>query len=306
MMWCLKNVEKHTEPEQFCNDLHGKAPKLLIDRKRKRNEEEWIQNKKKQHVNTGQEYTYKSSKTGQQKIRPARRVKESCKASCKRKCNSIITDDERKKIHEKFWKLGNIRSQAMFLINFVTSSAVKRRKKKVNKVTTADRNESSQKYFKRTQTRNYYLQKDDESRVQVCKTFFLATLDISEKRIRTALSKSEVGSVDDYTRGTSENCKHNKLKEGREESVIDHIQQFTTVEAHYVRADSDYCYLPANLNISKMYSMYEQWCRSSNPPKKAESYDFYRRTFNTKFKLKFHTPKKDQCDACESFKNTPD
>ena len=98
--------------------------------------------------------------------------------------------------------------------------------------------------------------------------------------------------MDDYTRGTSENCEHNKLKEGREESVIDLIQQFTTVEAHYVRADSDYCYLPANLNISKMYSVYEQWCRSSNPPKKAESYDFYRRTFNTNFNWNFTPPKK--------------
>ena len=55
-MRCLKNVEKQTEPEQFCNDLHGKTTELLIDRKRKRNEEEWIQNKKKQHVNTGQEF----------------------------------------------------------------------------------------------------------------------------------------------------------------------------------------------------------------------------------------------------------
>ena len=42
--WCLKNVEKQTEPEQFCNDLHGKTPDLLIDQKLKKNEEEWIQN----------------------------------------------------------------------------------------------------------------------------------------------------------------------------------------------------------------------------------------------------------------------
>ena len=75
----------------------------------------------------------------------------------------------------------------MFLINFVTSKAVKRRKKKVNEVANADRNESFQEHFKSTQTHNYYLQKDDESCVQVCKTIFLVTLDISEKRIRTAL-----------------------------------------------------------------------------------------------------------------------
>ena len=40
-------------------------------------------------------------------------------------------------------------------------------------------------------------------------------------------------------------------------------------------AGSDYCYLPANLNVSKIYSVHEQWCHFSNPPLKVETCDFY-------------------------------
>ena len=53
-----------------------------------------------------------------------------------------------------------------------------------------------------------------------------------------------------------------------------------------------------------MHDIKIKWFRSCNPPKQRKSYNFYRRTFHTRFKLKFHTAKKDQCDACEAFKNT--
>ena len=51
--------------------------------------------------------------------------------------------------------------------------------------------------------------------------------------------------------------------------------------------------------------MYVQSCRLITETIQVESYDFYRRTFNTRFKLKFHIPKKDQCDFGKSFKNIP-
>jgi len=36
-------------------------------------------------------------------------------------------------------------------------------------------------------------------------------------------------------------------------------QQFTMVEANYAKADTDYCYIPSNINISKMHATYVEW-----------------------------------------------
>lgn len=298
ILWNLGNIEK--QEMEVNHEPHGQQPILLENRKRKRNEDQWKQTIKKLKVNCGQEYTYKRAKTGEVKTRQARLVKEGCKQSCKRKCQSKINENERKLINKKYWQMGNINSQAMFLINLVQTTSVKRRVKKQASISSGAQEES-----RRSQSLNYHLEIANGQHIQVCKTFFLATLDISEKRIRTALSKNSMATVEDHFRGNSERSNHNRLEEGREEAVIEHIQKFTTVESHYVRAESEYCYLPSNLNLTKMHNMYVQWCRSSNPLKQEESYDFYRRTFNTRFKLKFHAPKKDQCDICESYKNTP-
>ena len=38
---------------------------------------------------------------------------------------------------------------------------------------------------------------------------------------------------------------------------------------------------------------------------KVEDYNFYRKVFDEKFNLKFHKWKKDKCNKCEAFTNTP-
>ena len=100
--------------------------------------------------------------------------------------------------------------------------------------------------------------------------------------------------------------KHNAIDPDREILVINHIMQFKTVESHYVRRKATYEYLPPELSVSKMYVMYVKWCSENDPPKKAEKEDFYRRTFKTKFKFKFHMVKKDLCDTCITYRNAPE
>ena len=140
----------------------------------------------------------------------------------------------------------------------------------------------------------------ENGRKSVCQKFFLSTLDIDEKRIRTALKTRdrETGTVGSDNRGCHEN--HYNIKE-REETVIAHISKFKTVESHYVRKTATAQYLPTELTIKAMYRMYVEEAKED----RVESYDVYKRVFNEKFNLKFHKNKKDKCDRCETMKNMP-
>jgi len=101
-------------------------------------------------------------------------------------------------------------------------------------------------------------------------------------------------------RGTHEN--HANSKE-RQEKVIKHIQLFQVVESHYVRKDTKFEYLPDTLNITGMHRLYLEWCAEKDYI--PENYSFYKRVFHEHFNLKFQKPKKDLCDKCTAFKNTP-
>ena len=143
----------------------------------------------------------------------------------------------------------------------------------------------------------------------MCQTFFLNTLAVDEKRVRRALAKkTEAGTVKTDSRGKHE---HHANCEERQKNVMDHIQLFIVVESHYVRKESKYHYLPDKyqylpdtLNISEMHRMYTECCDEQGI--NAENYAFYKRVFNEHFDLKFHKPKKDECDKCTSFNNTPE
>ena len=132
---------------------------------------------------------------------------------------------------------------------------------------------------------------------QVCAKFFRNTLDIDEKRVRNALkSVSDTGTFTDSVRGLHK--KHSTSHE-RELPIIEHISKFKTVESHYVRKSAKCQYLPMELTVREMHRMYVE-----EHDGKVENYN-YLKVFNEKFNLKFHKNKKDKCNQCEGFKNTP-
>ena len=121
--------------------------------------------------------------------------------------------------------------------------------------------------------------------------------------IATAVSKSlDTEVLQPDMRGT--NSKYNRITEETINEVVLHIKMFKTVPSHYCRKDTQYEFLPRRLNKSKMHRLNVSWCdkKGFRPVNK----DTYRTIFREKFKLKFNVPKKDLCDHCEIFKNTPD
>ena len=52
---------------------------------------------------------------------------------------------------------------------------------------------------------------------------------------------------------------------------------------------ANYQFLPEELTIKEMYRMYKKWCMEKGIETQ-ESYDFYHRTFQTRFILKMYKP----------------
>ena len=230
-----------------------------------------------------------------------RKIGERCIYSCKRECMEI--DEERQQIHENFWALGDINLQRGFLIQHVKEVEKQRERKRESKgkgKENKSKRENEIKPRNRQKARVYSFSNKNGPKV-VCQKFFLSTLDIDEKRVRTALKSITIsGTI--VCDGRGYHHKHYNVAD-REQSVIEHIKKFKTVESHYVRKTSKGKYLPQELNIKSMHRMYVE---DGKDQERVETYDFYVRVFTEKFNLKFQKPKKDQCDKCEGFKNTPE
>ena len=73
---------------------------------------------------------------------------------------------------------------------------------------------------------------------------------------------------------------------------------FKVVESHYVRKTEKHQFLPKELCLAEMHSLYTEFCEEKGYEK--ENFDFYKK-FRRRFRLKFMKPKKDECNTCTAF-----
>lgn len=126
--------------------------------------EEWARNKKKYKVNTGKTY-----KTKANKVIPARILKENCAQKCRYKCPDKLNNEERLKLLEHYWKIGDIVKQREYVARHISEVNPKYRQ------TTTNKNGNT-----RSLNMAYHLTKSDNTRIRVCKTFFKNTLCITD------------------------------------------------------------------------------------------------------------------------------
>ena len=139
---------------------------------------------------------------------------------------------------------------------------------------------------------------------KVCKTFFIHTLDISDQRIYTAVSKKVAAGISSGEGRGKHSNRPNKTQEDQLAKVRNHIKSFPCIESHYCRRDSNKSYLSPDLNVKKMYRLYVSKCFEDRS--KPVSVSIYRRIFDRDVNLAFHHPVKDQCDLCTKYKNSSD
>lgn len=286
------STQNGTVPESLTVTLESPAVAKELTRKRKQFKEEWDSVKNKIRKNSGLEYTGCHTKKKFKK----KSIKSPCK--CVKKCGEKILLEQRKAIFNEYWKLGDHEKQWHYITRHAKSKNIKKM--------SLDRKKN------RTQTIKYdfKVNRDDTDGVEVCKTFFLNTLAITEKVVYTALEKVKSEDITD-NRGIHNN-RPRKMSLSTELSVITHIKLFPVKEAHYVRSDTKKFYLDETLNISKMYRLFVEWFNSGNYSSEDEGYvqiaskRQYETVFNTKFNYSFHVPKKDQCGTCTIYDQADD
>lgn len=200
-----------------------------------------------------------------------------CHNNCLYKCSNLINAEGRQILCRDFWELSNIQRQRDYIVARVNAHASVRTRVEQS------RRKFSHEYFFIYLSRKY----------RVCKKFFLSTLNISEKMMRTALTKANrsIANV------PSPDCrgKHPpgiKLPQNVITLTEKHIDSFPTVPAHWCRKDSNKVYLESILNKESMFSFYLEFCKDRGI--KPVSKTLYREILIQK-NIGFYHPRKDQC-----------
>lgn len=136
--------------------------------------------------------------------------------------------------------------------------------------------------------------------VQVCQAAFLGIIQVSRSRVETVIRNfmRNTESPKENRGGLRENRKAAYVR--KQEAVIKFIQTFTVQEFHYCRSKtSERKYLAADLNIRKLYWLYNRQAETHNQVKKTLFY----KTFNTKFNIGFGRYATDACSTCIELKS---
>ncbi|CAG9772257.1 unnamed protein product [Ceutorhynchus assimilis] len=190
-------------------------------------------------------------------------------SKCRFKCMDKVSEDQRLIICKNFWSC-DFNRRKDFILNNVESKVPERRRAK------------------------------SESRVRVCKSFFIKTLCISKEVIEHAFKNRGEGRL---FRGYDKRGKkepHNKTKSEDIQKVKTHIESFPVMQSHYTRKSTKRLYLDSKLSIAKMHSLYKEECeKDSSIP---VSLITYRRILCNNYNYSFYVPKKDQCQICMQYK----
>lgn len=247
-----------------------------------RKPEEWKKNQRKCLRNSGKEYISARGKRVK-----AREMGPVCK--CRQNCPIKISEDLRRNFFNNYWALGSLQRQRDYLCSCINVAEVRYRRINSNKAEPRKPNCAL----------SFLL--DGRKNVKVCKPFFLNTLGIKERTLRSIIDAkfSGIGVSANDKRGQHDN--HSKISEEVQESVRAHINFIPRIESHYLRAQTTREFIDGGLTVAEMHRNYESQRKLVN--KTPANYDAYFRIFTTQFNIGFHVPKKDQCDQCVSYNN---
>lgn len=208
-----------------------------------------------------------------------------CTEKCRLKCSANINTEERYMIFHQFWDLGDLTLQRTFIRDSMTDIEPK------YKYTNAKNPRCNNKAY-------HFLV--NNNKIRVCKTFFKATLNISDRMIFTVQKKiNENGFVIEDLRGKHQSHRRNDIE--LLNAIRAHINTIPRIESHYLRSQTSREYIDCSKNIKDLYNDFKADRQKEN--KEAGTYITYYKVFTTEFNLGFYQPKKDQCDLCTAYKN---
>lgn len=275
-VYCRATDKTAQVPERRGNEENSARQST---RKRSRNSISWLRNKRQQNHQSGESYI-----SGRGKLIDAKKIvnKKDC-LKCKFNCAKIISQDEQQAQFKSYYRLTQ-NEKYMFITNTTEKNNVNR------KASESTKKMNSFSYFFTVKG----------TRIRVCKVFYLSTLCISQKTVYNVHSKmdKETNTPKPDERGIKS---ISKINDADKTFVKNHINSFPRVSSHYCRAKTSREYIQSDLNINKMYELYEEECKKANLS--ALKLSMYRHIFVNEFNIDFHMPKNDRCDTCELQKN---
>lgn len=251
-----------------------------IGRKRKANPKQWACTQAKVLRNSGKTYTTKNKK-----IKPERSIKPACGDKCKLKCTGKITDLQRKELFDGYWAMADLQRQREYILRHI-STVTPRYSYKVHE-------------SKRGNNNAYYVTVENE-RIRVCKKYFKATFDISDRPIKTVVEKTKMcGALELDKRGKHD--KHHSVDPALKDGIKKHIDSIPKIESHYCRADTSRVYIDGGKTIADLHRDYVSACNSKGLP--SANYIMFYNIFTREYNISFFQPKKDQCEDCTSYAN---
>ncbi|CAG9763718.1 unnamed protein product [Ceutorhynchus assimilis] len=258
-------------------------------KKRKRRPEKWKKNINKLKRNSGKQYINKKGIVVSEK-----RLGPRCQ--CRGKCFDILTEVEKNTIFGNFYSMQDKNIQDSYLGALIDVKKVVRRRKTT---------EVEKKIYS-----YYYHVKVGPKSVKVCRTAFCSLHGIHKSRVlRICHSRASGSLLEKDKRGKHQN-RPNKVPDEVVATVKNHIESFPARESHYSRNKNKKKFLPAELNVKKMYELYlekydfDQYSLLKNHQKikPKVTYDFYYRFFTQNYNLSFGYPRSDTCSSCDVMK----
>ncbi|XP_063591931.1 uncharacterized protein LOC134769019 [Penaeus indicus] len=278
------NVDTATLGNKDTKELESPAKK---GSKRKKQLEKWGRHLHKKLRNEGKRYVMH---TKDRKEREERKVKPPCKEKCRLKCSMKFTEEQRMSIFASYWELGDIDRQRQFIANSIDEIVPRYRYVRIGG-TRQQRKPNNAFYFKL-----------NEGRVRVCKLFFINTLDINDRPIRTVLEKKNKvceNLIENDLRGKHSN--HHTVDESIKDGMRAHIDSIPKIESHYLRANTSRVFIDGNKTVADIHRDYVSNCKENNAS--FGNYSMFYKVFTEDYNISFFTPKKDQCDTCATFEN---
>ncbi|XP_041968256.1 broad-complex core protein isoforms 1/2/3/4/5-like isoform X3 [Aricia agestis] len=152
--------------------------------KRRRRESEWLDNKRKINRSLGKDYI---SRNGT--LVKAKKIGAKCPETCRLKCHTKVSEEQRKRIFDSFWLIGDRAKQWEYLAQLALRKTARRMQ--------TDR-KCNRKY-----TIKYHLPSNTEEQdilqpIEVCKTMFLNTFSVGIRSVYTAIHKNSETSDRNY------------------------------------------------------------------------------------------------------------
>lgn len=204
------------------------------------------------------------------------------------RCAELSMQDIRK-IHERYYCKPDLQWKQNFILQHVSVKTPKRKCVPEN----MDR--------RRNVSTEFVLPKQRDgitSNVRVCRAAFMSILQETKDRLNRLCQKYlQTGVTPKETRGGDRRTVKYLPKR---QSVKEFIKTFRPIQSHYTRGKNlKRQYLPSELNIKKMWSMYSEQHKNDV----SVDYDYFRTIFTENFNISFSSPYLDKCSTCCCFES---